>query len=90
MRAELQPVRELEGLLLERIIAAYWRLRRLGRVEAGIFTWEHYEELSQQAKQEARTYEQDASGPSYCGNSTGRYQTKTNRSIRKHSLESRR
>jgi hypothetical protein len=37
MRAELQPVGELESLLVERIIAAQWRLRRLGRVETGIF-----------------------------------------------------
>ena len=42
MRAELQPVGELESLLVERIIAAQWRLRRLGRVETGIFA----EELS--------------------------------------------
>ena len=34
---ELRPVGELEGLLVERVIAAAWRLRRLGRVEAGIF-----------------------------------------------------
>ncbi len=39
LRAELQPVGELEDLLVDRIIAAYWRLRRLGRVEAGIFAW---------------------------------------------------
>src|ERR687886_1382707 len=60
LRAELQPVGELEGLLVEQIIAAYWRLRRLERVEAGIFTWEHYEELTEQAQQEARSYEQDS------------------------------
>ena len=42
MRTELQPVGELESLLVERIIAAQWRLRRLGRVETGIFA----EELS--------------------------------------------
>jgi hypothetical protein len=40
LRAELQPVGELENLLVDRIIAAYWRLRRLGRVEAGIFACE--------------------------------------------------
>jgi hypothetical protein len=45
LRAELQPVGELENLLVDRIISAHWRLRRLGRVEAGIFVWEHYEEL---------------------------------------------
>ena len=35
LRDELQPVGELENLLVDRIIASYWRLRRLGRVEAG-------------------------------------------------------
>jgi hypothetical protein len=42
LRAELQPVGELENLLIDRIVAAYWRLRRLGRVEAGIFIQESY------------------------------------------------
>ena len=37
LREELRPVGELEGLLVDRIVAAHWRLRRLGRVEAGIF-----------------------------------------------------
>ncbi len=40
LRGELQPVGELEDLLVDRIIAAHWRLRRLGRVEAGIFEFE--------------------------------------------------
>jgi hypothetical protein len=40
LRDELQPVGELEDLLVEQIIAAVWRLRRLRRVEAGIFAWE--------------------------------------------------
>ena len=57
LRAELQPVGELENLLVDRIIAAVWKLRRLGRVEAGIFVWEHYEVLVEQAEREARTYE---------------------------------
>jgi len=59
LRAELQPVGELENLLVDRIIAAHWRLRRLGRVEAGIFVWEHYEELVERAQEEARTYKAD-------------------------------
>ena len=54
---ELQPVGELENLLVERIITAYWRLRRVGRVEAGIFAWELYDVLATRAKQEARNYE---------------------------------
>jgi hypothetical protein len=47
----------LESLLVDRIISSTWRLRRLGRVEAGIFAWELYEELAERAKREARTYE---------------------------------
>ena len=42
LRAELQPVGELENLLIDRVVAAYWRLRRLGRVEAGIFIQESF------------------------------------------------
>src|SRR5919107_5572086 len=57
LRAELQPVGEMESQLVERIIDAVWRLRRLSRVEAGIFTWELYEELAQRAQEEAQTYE---------------------------------
>jgi hypothetical protein len=32
LRDELQPVGEMESLLVDRIVTAYWRLRRLGRV----------------------------------------------------------
>jgi hypothetical protein len=39
LRAELQPVGELENLLVEQIIADFWRLRRLHQVEVGIFAW---------------------------------------------------
>jgi hypothetical protein len=52
----LQPVGELESLLVDRITAATWRLRRLGRVEAGIFAWQLYEELAERAQQEAKSY----------------------------------
>ena len=57
LRAELQPVGELENLLVDRIIASYWRLRRLERVEAGIFAWELYGELAERARQEASNHE---------------------------------
>jgi hypothetical protein len=57
LRDELQPAGELENLLVDRIIASYWRLRRLGRVEAGIFAWELYGELAERARQEARAQE---------------------------------
>jgi hypothetical protein len=57
LRAELQPIGELENLLVDGIVAAYWRLRRLRRVESGIFAWELYGELAERAQQEACTYE---------------------------------
>ena len=54
LRAELQPVGELEGLLVDRITSLLWRLRRLGRVEAGIFAHEFFAELADRAEREAR------------------------------------
>ena len=63
LRAEVRPVGELEGLLFNRIVAATWRLRRLERVEAGIFTWEHYGELSERAQQETSSLVQAYQNP---------------------------
>jgi hypothetical protein len=40
LRTELRPTGQLENLLVDRIVEAVWRLKRLGRVEAGIFAWE--------------------------------------------------
>jgi hypothetical protein len=57
LRGELQPVGELENLLVDRIVAAHWRLRRLGWVEAGIFSWQLYGELLERAQGEAQNYE---------------------------------
>src|SRR5215212_9185724 len=59
LRDELQPAGELENLLVDRIISAYWRLQRLGRVETGIFAWERSEELAERAEREAQGYESD-------------------------------
>lgn len=59
LRDELQPVGELENMLMDRIIAAYWRLRRVGRVEASIFAWERYRELAERTRKEARSYRKD-------------------------------
>jgi hypothetical protein len=56
LRAELQPVGELESLLVDRIIASYWRLRRLGRVEAGIFAWDLYGDLARRANEEVSSH----------------------------------
>jgi hypothetical protein len=60
LREELHPVGELENLLVDRIVAAHWRLRRLGRVEAGIFSWQLYGELLERAQGEAQTYERSS------------------------------
>jgi hypothetical protein len=57
LRAELQPVGELENLLVDRIVTAYWKLRRLDRVEAGIFVWERSAEMAERAEREAKEYE---------------------------------
>ena len=62
LRSELRPVGEVENLLVDRIIAAQWRLWRLGRVETGIFVWEHHEELAERAEREAREYEEADEG----------------------------
>src|SRR5919106_1790248 len=57
LKAELQPIGELENLLVDRIISAYWRLRRVVRVETGIFARERSEELAERAEREAHRYE---------------------------------
>jgi len=53
-REALAPQGELESLLVDRIVSAVWRLRRVYRVEAGIFTWHRVgiagERLRRQAK----------------------------------------
>ena len=56
LRNELQPVGELENLLVDRILSLTWRLRRLSRVEAGIFAWELYDELAERADREAHDH----------------------------------
>lgn len=56
LRDQLQPVGELESMLVDRIVANHWRLRRLGRVEAGIFSWEFYGEMADWAQEEADSY----------------------------------
>jgi hypothetical protein len=61
LKVELQPAGELENLLVDRIISAYWRLLRLGRVEAGIFAWELYGELARRAHEEASSYTKQVS-----------------------------
>ena len=70
LRAEVQPVGELESILVDRITSLLWRLRRLERVEAGIFAWELYGELAERANREARAQEKTALDDLLAANTT--------------------
>ena len=62
LRAELRPEGEMEDLLVEQIVAAQWRLRRMRRVEAGVFDWE-----SSSARSEADEFRSLPEGTSMLG-----------------------
>lgn len=51
---ELQPEGELEQMLVERVVGAMWRLRRLGRIETGLLVWEYYDQLEARARARGR------------------------------------
>ncbi len=86
LREELQPVGEVESLLVDRIIAARWRLNRLGRVEAGIFA---YQRPSGHFSQFTASTETTALGLSFIKDANGanaisklsRYETTIERSL---------
>jgi hypothetical protein len=59
VKAEWQPVGQLENMLVEQITVGYWRLRRFAQVEAGIFIQEHLGELQERAQSEAQSYERN-------------------------------
>jgi hypothetical protein len=61
----------VESLLVGRIIAAYWRLLRLGRVEAGIFAFELYGELAKRARKEAGKHSRTKTEVTLNGRKTG-------------------
>ena len=46
LRGELQPDGVVEVLLVDRVTSLLWRLRRLGRVESGIFVRESYGDVT--------------------------------------------
>jgi hypothetical protein len=54
---ELQPQGPLEEQLVERVAACMWRLRRLYRVETGIFTYERLTIALNHASEEVAKYE---------------------------------
>ena len=57
LRDELQPVGILEEELADRITSAFWRLRRVGCIDAGLLALQMYRVRLQDAEQEARRYE---------------------------------
>jgi hypothetical protein len=62
LRAQLAPVGALESLFVDRIIAAVWRLRRVIRVETGLFAFRHYQVLVDRARVEAQRYTRTEGG----------------------------
>jgi len=60
MRAAWKPEGAQEDLLVDWMIQALWRLRRLGHVEAGIFSWKQHSILADRASRQAGTYERSA------------------------------
>jgi hypothetical protein len=87
LRAELQPVGALENLLVDRIIAAHWRLWRAGRVETGIFAWS---ELDSETAALGLTFIRDANGAN-AFSKLSRYETAIERQLYRalHELERR-
>lgn len=57
LRTRLRPVGELENLLVDRMVAAAWRLRRLHRVETGLLLFRRHADEAQEADEEARSCE---------------------------------
>jgi hypothetical protein len=56
MRTEAQPLGVEEDALVERMIACWWRLRRLTRVETGILASEYFGILEGRASREALSH----------------------------------
>ena len=56
LQIEFRPVGELETLLVNRIVAAVWRLQRLGRVESEMFAAEAHRREAEEARSEAARY----------------------------------
>ena len=53
LRKEFNPIGELESVLVDRIIGLAYRLRRLGKIEAGVLSWRYYGVLAMRAAKKA-------------------------------------
>ena len=52
--ADLSPVGEVEQVLVERVVACEWRLRRLGQIETSVFRYEIFDHDVRRAKDVAK------------------------------------
>ena len=59
LRNDLHPDGELENALVDRIVSAFWRLGRCGRIEAGLLALEKYEILAARKRKEVGRHETD-------------------------------
>ena len=55
---DFKPEGELENLLVEQVIAASWRLRRILNIETGVLNWKYYETQIEQIRGVSGSYEQ--------------------------------
>jgi hypothetical protein len=57
IRTHLSPVGPIEELLVDRIVNATWRLRRLARAETALFHWRVHELKADRLTKQVRSYE---------------------------------
>ena len=62
IRVHLDPVGELEEVLVEQIVVCAWRLRRLEHIEASLFQYQVFDQEATRAGWLARTFESRTSG----------------------------
>jgi hypothetical protein len=88
LHSQLQPVGELESLLVERIIAAAWRLRRVLTVEAEIYEAESSDRYTREEYGLGMAFIRDANGAN-AFSKLSRYETTIERGLYKalHELQ---
>lgn len=57
MKKDLEPVGEMESMLVEQVISTLWRSRRLTQVESGLFVRESAAQDEEHSRAEARALE---------------------------------
>jgi hypothetical protein len=57
VRANFSPVGPIEELLVDRVVNAIWRLRRLARAETALFHWRAHELKADWLTKQVRSYE---------------------------------